>query len=89
VNLHQENHCPSARARKIVAVIAREVRTPSTPEAGKIEYPCCDEALVSVVVARARHTDAVERDQVFTAPLFLGGDGAGIVEAVGSTVTNP
>jgi Zn-dependent alcohol dehydrogenase len=89
VDLHQENHSPSVRARKIVAAIARDVRSPSAPEAGKIEGPCCDETLLSVVVARSRRTDAVGRDQVFTASLVLGQDGAGIVEAVGSTVTNP
>lgn len=48
-----------------------------------------DEVLVRVVAAGMCHTDMVARDQVFPVPqpIILGHEGSGIVQAVGSKVT--
>jgi aryl-alcohol dehydrogenase len=86
---HQESHSQAAKTYKIVAAIAREARAPLVLEDGQIEDPRPDEVLVRVVATGVCHTDMVVRDQLFSTPLpmVLGHEGAGVVEAVGSAVT--
>jgi aryl-alcohol dehydrogenase len=85
----QESNMSDIKTHKIVTAIAREPRAPLVLEDGQIEGPRPDEVLVRVVATGVCHTDMVVRDQQFTAPLpmVLGHEGAGIVEAVGSAVT--
>jgi aryl-alcohol dehydrogenase len=85
----QELSRPQIKTHKIRAAVVREPRAPLVLEDGHIEDPRPDEVLVRVVASGVCHTDMVIRDQQFTTPLpmVLGHEGAGIVEAVGSAVT--
>jgi aryl-alcohol dehydrogenase len=80
----------------MVEQAARDVRAAIVREQGsfelgtaRIEAPRADEILVRVVAAGLCHTDLVVRDQVYPVPLpvVLGHEGAGVVEAVGASVT--
>lgn len=55
-----------------------------------LEDPQSDEVLVRIVGAGVCHTDMIVRDQMYPTPLpaVLGHEGSGVVEEVGSNVTN-
>lgn len=59
-----------------------------TLEEGVLSEPRPDEVLVKIIASGLCHTDLVVRDQIYNMdlPAVLGHEGAGIVEAVGSTV---
>lgn len=56
----------------------------------KIRQPLHDEVLVKIVATGMCHTDLIVRDQYYPVPLpaVLGHEGSGIVEAVGSSVSD-
>ncbi|KYK44751.1 geraniol dehydrogenase [Bradyrhizobium liaoningense] len=74
---------------KIRAAVAREKGAPLTLETIDLEAPRPDEILVKVKATGVCHTDLVVRDGMLPTPLpvVLGHEGAGVVEAVGATVT--
>ncbi|MGJ9374203.1 NAD(P)-dependent alcohol dehydrogenase [Nesterenkonia sp. CF4.4] len=74
---------------KISAAVARAPHEPLTIEDVELDDPRPNEARVRMVASGVCHTDAIVRDQVYPTPLpaVLGHEGAGIVEAVGSSVT--
>ena len=75
-------------SREVTAAVVREKGT-FVLETAELEDPRDDEVLVRIVAAGLCHTDLVVRDQVYPVPLpvVLGHEGAGVVEAVGSAVT--
>jgi aryl-alcohol dehydrogenase len=77
-------------SRIIKAAVFREKGQAPVIEDVKIGEPREDEVLVRVVACGVCHTDMVVRDGLLPMPLpaVLGHEGAGVVEAVGSNVTN-
>ena len=85
----------SPRARESVsmratAAVFEKLFTPLSVAEVEVDSPGPGEALVKVVASGVCHTDAIARDgdMPFPAPGVLGHEGAGIVAAVGSGVTN-
>lgn len=74
---------------KITAAIARAPHQALTIEDLDLDELRPNEVRVRMVASGVCHTDAIVRDQVYPTPLpaVLGHEGAGIVEAVGETVT--
>lgn len=77
-------------SRTIKAAVFREKGHAPTIEDVTIGAPREDEVLVRIVATGICHTDLSVRDQLLPMPLpaVLGHEGAGVVEAVGSNVTN-
>jgi aryl-alcohol dehydrogenase len=77
-------------SRIIKAAVFRESGQAPKIEDVMIGEPRADEVLVRIVASGVCHTDMVVRDQLLPMPLpaVLGHEGAGVVEAVGSNVTN-
>jgi len=77
-------------SRMIKAAIVRETGGAMTIEDVTIGQPADDEVLVRIVATGICHTDISVRDQLLPMPLpaVLGHEGAGVVEAVGRSVTN-
>lgn len=75
---------------KIKAAVVREAGAPFSIEEVDLAKPKADELLVKMVAAGVCHTDEAGRagELPFTFPVVLGHEGAGIVEAVGSAVTD-
>lgn len=73
----------------ITAAVARELKSPLTIEQLELDDIRDDEVRVRLVASGVCHTDAIVRDGVYPTPLpaVLGHEGAGIVEAVGKSVT--
>lgn len=79
----------SASQKKIRAAVMREQRKPFQIEEIEIAPPRADEVLVRMVGTGVCHTDIVCRDAFpMQTPMVLGHEGSGVVEAVGSEVTN-
>ncbi len=74
---------------EIRAAVARAKHAPLSIETLELDAPRANEILVKVVATGVCHTDIAMRDQVFPVPqpVVLGHEGAGIVKAVGSSVT--
>jgi len=74
----------------ITAAVLREPFEPWTIEKAVLEAPRDDEVLVRIVATGICHSDMTVRDRYLPTPLpaVLGHEGAGIVEAVGATVTH-
>src|SRR5581483_2834011 len=72
----------------VTAAVARGPHTPLAIEELEMESPRADEVLVRIAATGVCHTDVIARDQWFPvpAPVVLGHEGAGVVEAVGSCV---
>jgi aryl-alcohol dehydrogenase len=79
----------STLKRKIRAAVVREAGKPLVIEDVMLGSPGPNEVLVRVVASGICHTDMVVRDQHYQTPLplVLGHEGSGVVEAVGSNVT--
>ncbi|MEF9903388.1 NAD(P)-dependent alcohol dehydrogenase [Streptomyces sp. P9-A2] len=77
----------TATAREITAAVVRK-KGSFESESAVLDAPRDDEVLVRIVATGLCHTDLVVRDQVYPVPLpvVLGHEGAGVVEAVGTTV---
>ena len=75
---------------RATAAVFEKLFTPLTVAEVEVDSPGPGEALVKVVAAGVCHTDAIARDgdMPFPAPGVLGHEGAGIVAALGSGVTN-
>jgi aryl-alcohol dehydrogenase len=75
---------------RITAAVAREEGQPFTIEELELDGPRPDEVLVDIHAVGLCHTDVAVRDQWVQVPLpaVLGHEGAGVVEAVGSSVTS-
>jgi len=75
---------------RITAAVAEAVGSPLTIRELELDEPRADEVRVRLVATGVCHTDAVVRDGWIPTgfPIVLGHEGAGIVEAVGSTVTD-
>lgn len=75
---------------RISAAVVREAGAPFTLEALELSDLRPDEVLVRIVATGLCHTDLVVRDQILPTPLpaVLGHEGAGIVEYVGTDVTD-
>ena len=75
---------------RIEAAVARAEAAPLRFEDLELEAPRHDEVRVRIVATGVCHTDMAIRDQVIVPmplPIVLGHEGAGIVEAVGDSVT--
>jgi aryl-alcohol dehydrogenase len=74
---------------QITAAVAREPKADLVIEQLELDELRPNEVRVRMVASGVCHTDAIVRDQVYPTPLpaVLGHEGAGIVEAVGSSVT--
>lgn len=74
---------------QVTAAVVRESGGPFILEELTLDDPQPDEIVVRVAAAGICHTDVVCRDQWFPVPLplVLGHEGSGVVEAVGSAVT--
>jgi aryl-alcohol dehydrogenase len=74
---------------EVTVAVLREAGAPLNLERATLAAPRADEVRVRVVATGVCHTDMVVRDQLFPTPLpiILGHEGAGIVEAVGASVT--
>jgi aryl-alcohol dehydrogenase len=75
---------------KIKAAVVREAGAPFSIEEVELAAPQADELLVRMVAVGVCHTDEAGRvgELPFAFPVVLGHEGAGIVEAVGSAVTD-
>lgn len=75
---------------KITAAVATAPETDLDIRELELDEPRPDEATVRLVASGVCHTDAIVRDQWYPTPLpaVLGHEGSGIVEAVGSAVTD-
>ena len=73
----------------IEAAVTRATHSSMSLETLRLDEPREDEILVRVVATGVCHTDIAMRDQTFPVPqpVVLGHEGAGIVERVGSAVT--
>jgi aryl-alcohol dehydrogenase len=73
----------------ITAAVAREHKAPLTIEQLELDDPRHDEVRVKLVATGVCHTDAIARDGIYPTPLpaVLGHEGAGVVEAIGSSIT--
>ncbi|NKY28653.1 NAD(P)-dependent alcohol dehydrogenase [Nocardia gamkensis] len=70
------------------AVLSRDPAAPFTVEAVEIDEPRDDEILVRVQATGICHTDLISRAAgAADRPVLLGHEGAGVVEAVGASVT--
>jgi len=74
---------------QVTAAVARTPNTDLTIEQLELDDLRPGEVRVRMVASGVCHTDAIVRDQVYPTPLpaVLGHEGAGVVEAVGSSVT--
>ena len=74
---------------KMQAAILTAAKTPFRIETVDLESPRAGEVLVKMAAAGICHSDwhSVEGKNAFPAPMILGHEGAGIVEAVGDGVT--
>lgn len=75
---------------KITAAVLRTGHGPFSVEPADLAEPRADEVLVRMVSAGMCHTDLIPRDlpaEFFARPEVRGHEGSGIVEAVGSEVT--
>lgn len=74
---------------EVTAAIVRGESKPFEITTLELDEVRADEVRVRLVATGVCHTDAIVRDQVYPTPLpaVLGHEGAGIVEAVGSSVT--
>lgn len=74
---------------KITAAVARTHKAPLLIESLYLDDIRANEARIRLVATGVCHTDAVVRDGIYPTPLpaVLGHEGAGIVEAVGASVT--
>jgi aryl-alcohol dehydrogenase len=74
---------------KIRAAVARSPNAPLHLEEIDLESPRDNEVLIRLVAVGICHTDIAMRDQVFPVPqpIVLGHEGAGVVEAVGRSVS--
>lgn len=74
----------------ITAAVVREQGGKFELEPCTLEEPRANEVLVKIAGVGMCHTDLVVRDQYFPTPLpaVLGHEGSGVVEKVGSAVTN-
>jgi aryl-alcohol dehydrogenase len=72
-----------------LAAVARKKGSSLTIEEVRLGEPRADEILVRIVASGVCHTDMVVRDQGYAVPLplVLGHEGSGVVDAVGSAVT--
>jgi aryl-alcohol dehydrogenase len=72
------------------AAVFEKLFTPLSVTEVEIDAPGAGEVLVKIVATGVCHTDALARDgdMPFPAPGVLGHEGAGVVEAVGTGVTN-
>jgi aryl-alcohol dehydrogenase len=72
------------------AAVFEKLFTPLTVTEVEVDAPGPGEALVKIAASGVCHTDAIARDgdMPFPPPGVLGHEGAGIVEAIGSGVTN-
>lgn len=75
---------------RVTAAVAEAVGAPLAIRELELDDLRADEVRVRLVATGVCHTDAVVRDGCIptTFPIVLGHEGAGIVEAVGSTVTD-
>lgn len=75
---------------KISAAVARDPAGPFTIEELTLEDPRADEVRVRIVATGLCHTDIVVRDQIIPTPMpvVLGHEGAGVIDAVGSDVSD-
>src|SRR3954468_5552008 len=75
---------------KITAAVVDEKSAPFELRELELEAPRSDEVLVRIVATGICQTDLHVRDQEYPVPLpaVLGHEGAGVVEAVGETVTS-
>lgn len=75
---------------KITAAVATAPHAPFEIRDLEIESPRADEVLVRITGVGLCHTDLITRDQFIPLPLpaVLGHEGAGIVEAVGSDISD-
>jgi len=75
---------------RITAAIARNPRAPFPIEDLELDEPRRDEVLVRVMAAGLSHTDLLARngDLPLRLPAVLGREAAGVVERVGTAVTN-
>jgi Zn-dependent alcohol dehydrogenase len=74
---------------EVTVAVLREAGAALKLERANLGAPRADEVRVRIVATGVCHTDMVVRDQLFPTPLpiVLGHEGAGIVEAVGASVT--
>jgi aryl-alcohol dehydrogenase len=74
---------------KITAAVTESAHAPFALQELELGDLRADEVLVRVAAAGICHTDLIMRDQWYPVPLpaVLGHEGAGIVERVGSAVT--
>ena len=75
---------------EITAAVVREPGGTFNVEQLELDNPRHDEVLVRIVGVGLCHTDLICRDQLYPVPLpaVLGHEGAGVVEAVGTGVTD-
>jgi aryl-alcohol dehydrogenase len=75
---------------EITAAVARSHGAPFTIETLELDDLRHDEVRVRMVATGVCHTDAIVRDGIYPTPLpaVLGHEGAGIVDAVGDSVTS-
>ena len=75
---------------EITAAVVREPGGSFNVEQLELDNPRHDEVLVRIVGVGLCHTDLICRDQLYPVPLpaVLGHEGAGVVEAVGTGVTD-
>ena len=79
----------TAAARKARAAVARAQQAPLTLEDIDVSAPRADEVLVRMVATGICHTDVVCLNGFpVPMPIVLGHEGAGVVEAVGSGITD-
>jgi aryl-alcohol dehydrogenase len=80
---------PPPNSREIRAAITRKLSAPFTVAPLRLDAPKADEILVRIVGAGVCHTDlaVAEGHMPMAFPAVLGHEGAGIVEAVGASVT--
>ena len=74
----------------VTAAVARTQGEPFTIEQLELDEPRHNEVRVRLVATGICHTDAIVRDGVYPTPLpaVLGHEGAGVVEAIGDSVTS-
>jgi aryl-alcohol dehydrogenase len=75
---------------QVTAAVARSQGAAFTIETLELDEPRHNEVRVRLVATGICHTDAIVRDGVYPTPLpaVLGHEGAGIVEAIGDSVTS-
>ena len=75
---------------QVTAAVVREQDAPFTIEELELDALRHNEVRVRLVATGICHTDAIVRDGVYPTPLpaVLGHEGAGVVEAVGESVSS-